>query len=79
MESALQAAGVWASRQGAYKRALARGGAGAAGVLHWQSMLAQCARIERMSKGRERGDAWLQLERLLLGVAVRSALRLLAR
>jgi DNA polymerase-3 subunit delta len=29
-------------------------------------MLAQCARIERVSKGREQGDAWLELERLLV-------------
>lgn len=69
VESALRSAGVWDSRQPAYKRALARGGAGAAAVAHWQDLLAQCARIERMSKGREQGDAWLQLERLLVCLA----------
>lgn len=64
VESALQAAGVWSSRQGPFKKALAR-----AGVEHFEALLAQCAKIERIGKGREQGDGWRELERLLVALA----------
>lgn len=64
VESALQAAGVWSSRQGLFKKALARGD-----VAHFESLLAQCAKIERIGKGREQGDGWRELERLLVALA----------
>lgn len=64
VESALQAAGVWASRQGPFKKALAR-----ADVTHFEALLAQCAKVERIGKGREQGDGWRELERLLVSLA----------
>lgn len=64
VESALQAAGVWSSRQGPFKKALARGD-----VAHFEALLAQCAKIERIGKGREHGDGWRELERLLVALA----------
>ncbi|MBE5315480.1 MAG: DNA polymerase III subunit delta [Xanthomonadales bacterium] len=64
VESALQAAGVWSSRQGPFKKALARGD-----VAHFEALLAQCAKIERIGKGREQGDGWRELERLLVALA----------
>jgi DNA polymerase-3 subunit delta len=64
VESALQAAGVWSSRQAPFKKALARGD-----VAHFEALLAQCAKIERIGKGREQGDGWRELERLLVALA----------
>jgi len=64
VDSALQSAGVWRTKFDAYKRALNRGG-----VAHYEALLAQCAKVERMSKGREQGDAWRELERLLVSIA----------
>ncbi|WP_395789360.1 DNA polymerase III subunit delta [Aquimonas sp.] len=64
VDGALQAAGVWSSRVWPFKKALARGG-----VEHFEALLAQCAKVERMAKGREQGDAWRELERLLVSIA----------
>lgn len=64
VDSALQAAGVWSSKQGPFKQALARGG-----VEHFEALLAQCAKVERIGKGREQGDGWRELERLLVSLA----------
>jgi DNA polymerase-3 subunit delta len=64
VDGALQAAGVWSSRVGPFKKALVRGG-----VEHFEALLAQCAKVERMAKGREQGDAWRELERLLVSIA----------
>lgn len=69
---------IWDSKQAVYKRALARHPAS-----RWQRFLAEAGAVDRISKGRvrigrESGDAWLQLERLLLAVADRGAQRLLA-
>ena len=69
---------IWPAKEAVYKRALGR---------HppegWQRFLAEAGRVDRISKGRgrigeESTDAWLQLERLLLAVADKGALRLLA-
>lgn len=69
---------IWDSKQAVYKRALSR---------HppdlWQRLLVEAGGVDRISKGRvrlgdESSDAWLQLERLLLAVADKGALRLLA-
>ena len=70
---------IWDSKQAMYKRALARHPAE-----RWQRFLAEAGRVDRIAKGRgrpgeESADAWLQLERLLLGVAEPAALRLLVR
>ena len=69
---------IWDSKQAVYKRALARHPADA-----WQGFLVEAGSVDRISKGRvrlgrESADAWQQLERLLLAVAERDALRLLA-
>ncbi len=69
---------IWDSKQAVYKRALARHP-----PERWQRLLLEAGAVDRISKGRVRAglepaDAWLQLERLLLAVADRGALRLLA-
>ena len=69
---------IWDSKQAVYKRALGRHP-----PERWQRFLAEAGRVDRISKGRgrvgeESTDAWLQLERLLLAVADKGALRLLA-
>jgi DNA polymerase-3 subunit delta len=64
---------VWESKQPMYKRALARHG-----PQHWEAFLAQAGRVDRMAKGREAGDPWRGLERLLLALAEPRGARLLA-
>lgn len=69
---------IWDSKQAVYKRALARHS-----PERWQRFLSDAGRVDRISKGRvrlgqETTDAWQQLERLLLAVADKGALRLLA-
>ena len=69
---------IWDSKQAVYKRALARHA-----PERWQALLVAAGGVDRISKGRVRAgrethDAWLQLERLLLAVADKGALRLLA-
>lgn len=62
--AAIQAAGVWKAKERLVRAAVGRGDAG-----HWTRMLAWLGRVDRMSKGREHGDAWRELERLLTAVA----------
>jgi DNA polymerase-3 subunit delta len=64
---------VWDSKQPMYRRALQRHD-----VRRWDTFVAQAGRVDRMAKGREAGDAWIALERLLLAVAEPRAARLLA-
>lgn len=56
----------WPARQQLFAGALKRAGRGNA---HWRRCLAWCARIDRMSKGRETGDPWREMERLLVAIA----------
>lgn len=63
---------VWDSKQAAYTRALRRHDAA-----RWERFVAWVGRIDRTAKGRGEGDAWQQLERLLLAVAEPRALQLL--
>ena len=63
---------VWDSKQAAYTRALARHDAA-----QWERFVAEAGRVDRIAKGRLGGDAWRQLERLLLAVAVAKARRML--
>lgn len=65
--------GMWPARQQLFEGALRRAGRGDA---HWRRCLAWCARIDRISKGREQdqsgkpiGDPWRELERLLVAIA----------
>jgi DNA polymerase-3 subunit delta len=55
---------IWPAREAVYRKALAR-----AERTHWETCLLQAARIDRISKGRGTGDAWRELERLLLAMA----------
>ena len=69
---------IWPAKEAVYKRALGRHP-----PERWQRFLAEAGRVDRISKGRgrvgeESTDAWLQLERLLLAVADKGAIRLLA-
>ncbi|QWP79180.1 DNA polymerase III subunit delta [Lysobacter sp. K5869] len=73
LTSEFKAQRIWDSKQPMYRRALQRHDA-----RRWEALLAQAGRVDRMAKGREAGDAWVALERLLLAVAEPRALRLLA-
>ena len=69
---------IWDSKQPMYRRALQRHPAS-----RWDAFVAQAGRVDRIAKGRgqpgqDPGDAWLELERLLLAVAEPRAVRLLA-
>ena len=65
---------VWDTKQPMYLRALKRHAAPC-----WDQFLVQAGRVDRMSKGREQGDAWVGLERLLVAVAEPRGMVLLAR
>jgi DNA polymerase-3 subunit delta len=69
LAQAMTAARVWDSKQPLFKRALARGSAA-----QFERLLADCARIDRIGKGRAHGDAWVELERLTVGIAAPRAL-----
>jgi DNA polymerase-3 subunit delta len=56
----------WPARQKLFADALKRAGRGNA---HWRHCLAACARIDRMAKGREWGDPWREMERLMVAIA----------
>jgi len=65
---------VWDSKQATYRRALQRHAPG-----HWERLVAEAGRVDRIAKGRAPGDAWQVLERLLLVVADAKARPLLGR
>jgi DNA polymerase-3 subunit delta len=56
---------IWPARERVYKQALSR-----ADRTHWENCLVQAARVDRLSKGRGYGDAWIALERLMAAVAM---------
>lgn len=69
---------VWDSKQAMYTRALKRHPSE-----RWQRFVADIGQVDRVAKGRvrlgdESADPWLQLERVLLAVADKDALGLLA-
>jgi DNA polymerase-3 subunit delta len=64
---------IYPAREAIYRKALQRGG-----LAHWERCLAQAARIDRISKGRGAGDAWVELERLLAAMALPRSSHLLA-
>jgi len=70
LAQAMQKAGLWQSKEAAFKRALGRGR-----LPDFERLLAACARVERISKGRGEGDAWVEMERLVAGIAAPRALR----
>jgi DNA polymerase-3 subunit delta len=75
IDSALRSERIWpASREGMFKRALKNGDRE-----HWERCLNQAGRIDRIAKGRDDGDAWRELERLVAAMAApRRAAGLLA-
>lgn len=64
---------IWDSKQPMYQRALQRHP-----PARWDAFVSRIGAVDRMAKGREVGDPWLMLERVLLAVADRGAVRLLA-
>jgi len=64
LSAALKAERVWQSRESLYRKALAR-----ADSSHWENCLAEASLVDRVSKGRGSGDAWVLLERLVAGMA----------
>ena len=55
---------LWPAREQLFRKALRR-----APREHWMACLARAARIDRMAKGREQGDPWLEAERLIAAIA----------
>jgi DNA polymerase-3 subunit delta len=64
---------LWQSREQMFRQALRR-----APREHWLQCLARAARIDRMAKGREQGDPWLEAERLVAVIAEPRAAKALA-
>jgi DNA polymerase-3 subunit delta len=71
--NAMREARIWETKQALYRRAVDRHPA-----TRWEQFVGECGRIDRIAKGRESGDAWLALERLLVAIAEAKARRLLA-
>jgi DNA polymerase III subunit delta len=55
---------LWPAREQLFRKALRR-----APREHWMQCLARAARIDRIAKGREGGDAWLEAQRLIAAMA----------
>jgi DNA polymerase III subunit delta len=55
---------LWPAREQLFRKALRR-----APREHWMQCLARAARIDRIAKGREAGDAWLEAQRLIAMIA----------
>lgn len=70
---AFRAERIYPAREAIYRKALQRGD-----LAHWEQCLAQAARIDRVSKGRGAGDAWIELERLVAAMALTRGAHLLA-
>jgi DNA polymerase-3 subunit delta len=64
LSAALRTERIWPAREGLYRKALQR-----ADAAHWERCLAEASLIDKLSKGRDSGDAWLQLERLIAAIA----------
>lgn len=61
---AFNAERIWGARQPLFRRALKAGDAP-----HWERCIVHAGLIDRIAKGRGDGDAWTEVERLLLAVA----------
>lgn len=64
---------LWPAREQMFRQALRRGPRE-----HWLACLARAARIDRIAKGRETGDAWREAERLVAAIAAPRTARVLA-
>ncbi len=69
LSAAMQAAGLWQSKEQAFRCALARGK-----PADFERLQATCARLDRISKGREIGDPWVAMERVVVAIAAPGAL-----
>ncbi len=67
--AAMQKSGLWQAQEGLFKRALSRGNAAS-----FEQLVGMCARIDKIAKGRLKGDAWLETERLIAGLCAPKAL-----
>lgn len=65
LANAFRAERMWDAREKFFRKVLGR-----ADSRHWQDCLVQAARVDRLSKGRGRGDAWIEFERLLVAMAM---------
>lgn len=70
LANAFRSERMWDAREKFFRKVLGRAGPG-----HWEDCLVQAARVDRLSKGRGVGDAWIELERLLVMIAQPHALR----
>jgi DNA polymerase-3 subunit delta len=73
LRAAMTAQRIWDAKQAQFKRALERH-AGS----RWEAFAIEAGRIDRISKGRAAGDAWVALERLLTAIALPRARQLLS-
>ena len=73
LRAAMNAQRIWDSKQSQFKRALERHDAA-----RWENFAIEAGRIDRISKGRVAGDAWVALERLLTAIALPRARKLLS-
>ncbi len=64
---------LWPAREQLFRKALRR-----APREHWLQCLARAARIDRIAKGREAGEPWLEAERLIAAIAEPRAAHALA-
>lgn len=64
---------LWPAREQLFRQALRR-----APREHWMQCLARAARIDRIAKGREAGDAWRETQRLIAAIAEPRAAQALA-
>ena len=75
INQAFQAERIWDSKQAGFRRALQAGSAA-----HWERCIVQAGLIDRISKGRAGGDAWVEIERLIAAIAnPRGGARLLGK
>ncbi|MBU6198379.1 MAG: DNA polymerase III subunit delta [Xanthomonadaceae bacterium] len=65
LTSALRSERLWEAREKFFRKVL-----GGASPGHWEDCLMQAARVDRLSKGRGDGDAWIELERLVVTMAM---------
>ena len=65
LASAFRSEHMWDAREKFFRKVLGRASSG-----HWEDCLVQAARVDRLSKGRGIGDAWIELERLLAMIAM---------
>lgn len=72
LRAAMNAQRIWDSKQAQFRRALERNDA-----KRWELFAIEAGRIDRMAKGREAGDPWIALERLLVAVVTPRGRRLL--